>query len=91
MKLPFSWNFVHMMHNRIHVSHYKYEDDLAKAKNNPSVERNELKNAEYRIKLYKDTGNPEYLIDAANFLMLEFMEMHGAFRPTDDDKRSKIV
>ena len=34
---------------------------------------NALASMENCIKKYKDTGNTEYLTDAANYLMLEFM------------------
>lgn len=32
-----------------------------------------LKTAEERVKKYQETGNTEWLMDAANFLMVEFM------------------
>jgi hypothetical protein len=32
-----------------------------------------LENALIRTEKYKDTGNTEWLVDAANFLMFEFM------------------
>lgn len=32
-----------------------------------------LKNIELRLQKYKDTGNTEFLVDIANFAMLEFM------------------
>lgn len=86
----FSFDFVEKMKNRVRVSHYKY-GDLEETKRNPLIQRDELKNAKKRLKDYEETGNTEYLVDAANFLMFEFMEMHGAFIPTDEDKRSYIV
>lgn len=91
MKLPWSWNFIYKMHNRVKMSHYKYEEDLFSAKSNPVNFRDELKNARYRMMLYENTGNSEYLIDAANFLMFEYMEMNGKFIPTDSDEKSIIV
>jgi hypothetical protein len=86
----FSFDFVEKMKNRVRVSHHKY-GDLEKTKQDPTIHRDELRNAEKRIKDYKETGNTEYLIDAANFLMFEFMEMHGAFIPTDNNERAFIV
>lgn len=46
-----------------------------------------LKNIELRLQKYKDTGNTEYLVDVANFAMLEFMHpsIPGAkYIPTGD-------
>lgn len=86
-----SEEFIMFMRNRIKTSDYKY-GDLKKIKQNVLTNnRDELKNAEYRIGLYKKSGNTEYLVDAANFLMFEFMEMHGCFLPTDNDENSKII
>ena len=78
------------MKKRLITSYHKYSD-LRTTKQDPTVTRDELKNAEFRLKKYKETGNTECLVDAANFLMFEFMEMTGAFLPTDSDKDSKIV
>jgi hypothetical protein len=42
-----------------------------------------------RLDRYAETGNTEFLIDAANFAMIEFMHpRHPAahFRPTDSDE-----
>ena len=86
----FSEEFVNLMKNRIVCSHAKY-GDITTTKRDTRYPRNELKNAEYRIKKYKKTGNLEYLVDAANFLMLEFMEMKGDFLPVDGDPSDKIV
>lgn len=83
--------FIEYMKNRIKVSDTKY-GDLKQTKSNVLTnDRDELKNAKYRIDLYEKTGNTEYLVDAANFLMFEFMEMHGYFLSTDDDNQSKII
>lgn len=41
-----------------------------------------------RVRKYAETGNTEFLVDAANFAMIEFMHPRhpGAFfQPTDDD------
>lgn len=47
-----------------------------------------LKNIELRLQKYKDTGNTEFLVNIANFAMLEFMHpsIPGAkFIPTSTD------
>lgn len=48
-----------------------------------------LASMDVRVKKYRETGNTEYLIDAANFLMIEFMAPRRAgasFTPTDSDQ-----
>lgn len=47
-----------------------------------------------KIKLYEETGNTEYLVDIANYCMLEFR--HGAhpnkhFSATDDADHCKVL
>ena len=79
-----------MMDDRMLVSHYKYgwssegypEKSIA------------MDNVQVRIDKYKETGNVEYLIDAANFCMLEFMHpsIKGAFlKATDADGSPGIL
>lgn len=46
------------------------------------------------VQKYKDTGNTEFLVDVANFLMLEFMfPQHEKthFRETDSSESAGIV
>ena len=38
--------------------------------------------ARLRLKKYQATGNTEWLMDAANFLMMEFMAKPDSYRPT---------
>lgn len=64
-----SKDFISLMQNRIIVSHYKYGwisqtyPEMAKA----------IDSAEERLRLYRETGNTEWLVDLANFAMIEFM------------------
>lgn len=58
--------FIQGMLNRMATSFFKY----GPAKGSKS---HGLKNAKERIKIYEKTGNTEGLVDAANFLMIEFM------------------
>lgn len=47
-----------------------------------------------RVKKYKETSNTEYLIDAANFLMFEFMypgEPGAFFEGTDSDGSPGLI
>lgn len=85
LKRDFSEAFVTKMKNAIETSHYKYGwanltyPELAQA----------CKCIEERLELYKKTHNKEYLIDVANFAMLEFMYpsfSDAKYAPTDSDK-----
>lgn len=47
---------------------------------------NNLRNVEIRVGKYQETGNVEFLMDASNFLMMEFMvpsHPQAHFRPTE--------
>ena len=77
--------FEKLRENRIVVSHYKYGwmsdtyPELAQA----------YKCAKERLELYEKSGNLEYLVDAANFCMIEFKHpaIPGAkMIATDSDK-----
>ena len=61
--------FIQGMKNRLVVSHFKY----GSAKKTYPELAQALKCIKERIELYEKTKNTEYLIDAANFCMLEFM------------------
>lgn len=85
LKDCYSEFFIQGMKNRLIMSHYKYGradktyPELAQA----------LKCIKERVELYEKTKNTEFLIDAANFCMLEYMHpcIEGAkFEPTDSDK-----
>ena len=58
--------FIQGMLNRTATSFFKYGPFRTSSSDG-------LKNALERIRLYKKTGNTEGLIDAANYLMKEFM------------------
>lgn len=85
LKRDFSEEFVRKMKNAIEMSHYKYGwmnktyPELAQA----------YKCIEERLEMYLKTLNKEYLVDVANFAMIEFMypALEGAhYSPTDSDK-----
>ena len=85
LKRDFSTAFVEKMKNAIVTSHFKYGwanktyPGLAQA----------YKCAKERMEAYEKTHNTEYLIDVANFVMLEFMYPSFAdakYKPTDSDK-----
>lgn len=64
-----SKEFIELMMNRIVVSHYKYGwmslnyPELAQA----------VKSIQTRLDMYMETGNREWLVDVANFAMIEYM------------------
>lgn len=77
-------SFVDAMRRRMAVSFHKYgkvSDAAGKVKCLPS--------AAARIAEYERTGNTEWLIDAANFLMMEYMHPQhpdAHYRATDSDE-----
>jgi len=78
----FSLTFVQGMANRMQTSYFKY-GELRKAYPHPVDALGSLK---LRLEKYEKTGNTEFLMDAANFCMIEFMrprhpEAH--FKPSD--------
>lgn len=84
LKNDFSQEFINKMKNAIETSHYKYGwarktyPELAQA----------YKCARERLDLYIKTGNKDYLVDVANFAMLEFLypAIPGAhYSPTDSN------
>ena len=85
LQRDWSNEFINLMQNRIIVSHYKYGwisqnyPELAKA----------IDSAEERLRLYRETGNTEWLVDLANFAMIEFMHpshQQAHFRATGSDE-----
>lgn len=85
LKRDFSEAFINKMKNAIETSHYKYGwasktyPELAQA----------YKCIKQRLELYEKTHNKEYLVDVANFAMLEFLYpafVNAHYTPTDSDK-----
>ena len=77
--------------NRVELSFYKY----GTAKDNFGMKLvNALESHNLCIQKYIKTGNTEYLCDAANYLMFEFMypQREGAyFKSTDSNESAGIV
>lgn len=85
LKRDWSEDFIKKMQNRIEVSHHKYGwcsqtyPELAQA----------YKCIRDRLDEYIKTGNTEYLIDVANFAMIEYRfpaVKNAHFEATDSDK-----
>ena len=81
----FSEGFIQKMRNAIEMSHYKYGwanktyPELAQA----------YKCIQQRLELYEKTHNKDYLVDVANFAMLEFLYPafpDAVYSPTDSDQ-----
>lgn len=83
----YSENFDELRKNRVKTSFYKY----GSAKINFGEKLVEsVPTAQLCIDKYKRTGNTEYLCDAANYLMFEFMypQQEGAFFQATGSKES---
>lgn len=80
----FSEEFVVGMRKRMAVSFHKYgkvEDAFGKV--------DEIDSLITRLKRYQDDGNTEWLMDVANFAMIEWMQPahpDAHYRPTDSDE-----
>ena len=77
----FAPEFIQAMANRMAVSYHKY----GSVTDAETVDC--LGSCQMFLDLYEEDGNTERLVDAANYLMMEFMR-HGAvaFRATDSDE-----
>lgn len=91
MKQEYSDKFDELRRNRVEVSYHKYGP--AK-KNFQSGNVQALPTMERCVEKYNSTGNTEYLLDAANYLMFEFMypqHPKAHFRATDSSESAGIV
>ena len=87
----YSERFDDLRKNRVQISHYKYG---RAAKNFRTGNVDALATMDLCIAKYRETGNTEYLCDAANYLMFEFMfpQIPGAFfRATDSGESAGVV
>lgn len=85
LKRDFSEEFVTKMKNAIETSHYKYG---WASKTYPELAQG-INCIDDRIRAYKDTHNKDYLVDIANFAMLEYlypMFEDAHYTPGDYDK-----
>lgn len=86
----YSDRFDELRQNRVAFSFYKY----GSAANNFGMKLvNALESHDLCIKKYLETGNTEYLCDAANYLMFEFMypqKEDAYFKATDSSESAGI-
>ena len=86
----YSEHFDKLRKNRVEVSFHKY--GTAK-KNFGDHLVNALKTMQMCVDKYKSTGNTEYLCDAANYLMFEFMYPsveNAYFKATDSSESAGV-
>ena len=90
-KEEYSEEFDKLRKNRVQVSYYKY----GPAKDNFGQHLvNAIESHDLCIKKYWETGNTEYLLDAANYIMFEYMypqHPNAHFRATGSDESAGIV
>lgn len=82
----YSEEFDELRKNRIIMSHYKYG---WMADSYPTGLADAVNSLEKRLALYKETGNTEWLIDVANFAMIEYkypQHSNTHFRATDSNE-----
>lgn len=90
MAIEYSSAFDKYRKNRVEISSFKYGPASRNFPNNVDA----LATAQKCIDKYKETKNKEYLCDAANYLMFEFMypKLEGAyFKSTDSNESAGIV
>lgn len=80
----YSVQFIQGMLNRMLTSYHKY----GHVKNAIAAGVDCLASADQRVFKYQETGNTEYLMDAANYLMMEFMHPSVEGAHYDPESRS---
>lgn len=91
MSKEYSNRFDELRRNRVETSFYKYGPAR---KNFSTGNVQAIPTMERCIKKYQETGNTEFLLDAANYLMFEFMypqHPKAHFRATDSGESAGIV
>lgn len=87
----YSMRFDELRKNRVETSYFKY----GSAKKNFSTGNvNASETMKLCVDKYKETGNTEFLVDASNYLMFEFMypqHEKAYFRATDSSESAGIV
>lgn len=83
LKREWSEEFIKLMQNRIIASHYKYG---WMSDNYGSGLVSAVESLQMRLDRYRQDGNTEWLVDVANFAMIEFQypqHPQAHFRATD--------
>ncbi len=90
-KEDYSERFDELRKHRVELSRLKYG---SAAKNFRTGNVNALQTMGLCVNKYMETGNTEYLTDAANYLMFEFMypqHPNAHFRATDSKESAGVV
>lgn len=91
MSQEYSEEFDRLRKNRVETSYYKYGPAR---KNFASGNVQAIPTMELCVKKYQETGNREFLLDAANYLMFEYMfpqHKKAHFRVTSSEESAGIV
>ena len=91
MSKEYSQEFDRLRRNRMEMSYYKYGPVR---KNYATGNIQAIPTLKKCLEKYEETGNTEYLVDAANYAMLEFMypqHPQGHFRSTGSEESAGIV
>ena len=91
MSKEYSEEFDKLRKNRVEMSFYKYG---SARKNFRTGNVQAIPTMELCVKKYQETGNREYLLDAANYLMFEYMypqHPKAHFRATSSEESAGIV
>lgn len=91
MKQEYSDRFDELRRNRMKMSYYKY-GPVRKNYSNGNIQA--IPTLKKCLEKYEQTGNTEYLVDAANYAMLEFMypqHQKAHFRATGSEESAGIV
>lgn len=94
-KTQFSIPFIQGMLNRVAVGFFRYGDNNNKKNSTNKVKRLSVEQRIARVlDKYHKTGNTEFLIDVANYAMLEFLnpeKRDATFNPSDSDPTPSIA
>jgi hypothetical protein len=86
----FSDTFVQGMYDRMAVSYWKY----GKVADAYPAKVDAIASLHKRLERYAETGNTEWLMDVANFAMIEFMRPRhpqAHFEGTDNDTTGRVI
>lgn len=87
-KSEWSDEFIQLMRNRLILGAFRY--GLFRPGEGPT--KDNIKAAHKRLDLYVETGNLEYLVDASNFALAEYVESNHPkkhFHAVDDGEHAK--
>jgi len=90
LKTEYSTEFDELRKNRMLMSYFKYGPMSINYKEGLG---NAMESLEVCLEAYRETGNTEKLVDAANYLMIEFLypkHKNAHFKGTDNEKKSFV-